>query len=99
MIDLNERVQARLAELKSIAGTFQHDLRDPQHQLMWFLPEYGLEMVESWRTRWDRHQPVESCWGSTVGELVCPICQPHGRDVRSLCDEQLSVLYEIGVTR
>jgi hypothetical protein len=92
--DLNERVQARLVQLESMAGSLQHDLRDPQQQLMWFLPPWGLSMVASWRERQERHGPV-SFRGQEGEEGTC--CAACGFDLGFPCPDALFILREIGI--
>lgn len=97
MGDLNERVDARLAQLESMAGSLRRDLRDPQHQLMCFVPEYGLSMVASWRERWYRHRSYAIDLGAVEDDKICLYCTRGYEETDWPCPDALSVLREIRI--
>jgi len=96
--DLNERVQARLAELERL-------IEDrPQHVpngdsillIVWCNPTRMRPIVASWRERWDRHRPQATTQG--YSRPVCYSCRDAiGNYQDSLCIDALSVLDEIEV--
>lgn len=100
MADLNERVQARLADFELIFAlptdadrVFRYVDATPAGFLRILIP--------SWRERWERHQPRKDTEESTLEGRYCPHCAdddgaiPVRRDW--LCLDALCVLREIGI--
>ncbi|GAA1701428.1 hypothetical protein [Fodinicola feengrottensis] len=96
--DLNERVQARLAEFEKYLGPTPGPSPSPQFDplgyLVWHATKVTRPLVSSWRERWDRHKPLER-WSGMAYVVRCNTCR-HAKD-DELCAERLSVLREIGV--
>lgn len=92
--DLNQRVEARLAELErySSQGMDPRTGRapsDPIGRLIWINSVTTLPLVASWRERWERHSTEQTRAGG--GLPWCAQCQAWG------CADQQAICREIGV--
>jgi hypothetical protein len=81
--DLIERIQAEIEVYERLAQINTSKSR--------MSSEFLVRMVESWRERWDRHQPGSA---TPVQPLPCRWC---AMECEWPCPDALSVLREIGI--
>jgi hypothetical protein len=102
MSDLNERVQARLAQFQDLITNGYDNSQaglDPFTSMFWDYQTALQPLVDSWRSRWDRHRPCPDVY--TCQTCMSPIDRPDGYPnddwTSEMCADGRAVLREIGI--